>query len=135
MGATLEAHDFHTFPDAASVVAEWWRDHGNEGDFPTALMPPSAVVVTADGEPVAFLACYWAVSAPVAWIDWPVTKPRTPLAIVRPALLLAADALERAAKTNGYGVAQVFTVPAIARALRQSGWNDAGQKLHLAKLL
>lgn len=135
MGATLEAHDFHTFPDAASVVAGWWRDHDNEGDFPAAIMPPSAVVVTADGQPVAFLACYWAVSAPVAWIDWPVTKPRTPLAIARLALLLAADALERAAKASSYSLAQVFTVPAIARTLRRSGWKDAGQKLHLAKLL
>ena len=135
MEPILEAHDFSTFPGAADAVAGWWRDHGKDGEFPHALMPPSAVIVTADGEPVAFLSCYWAVCAPVAWIDWPVTKPRTLLAITRSALLLAADALKRAAKANGYSLVQVFTVPAIAWTLRRSGWNDAGQKIHLAKRL
>lgn len=57
-------------------VADWWKAHGSEA-LPADVLPPTGVIVTRDGQPIAASFCYLS-NARAAYVDFTVAKPGLP---------------------------------------------------------
>ena len=123
--------DYWHWPDRYSLALRWWNGHGHVGPFPETMLPPLALFILADGEPVAFLSCYQALGIGVAILDWVLTKPGQSLGLSRKALEFGQMAIREIIRPDGYGVIMAYTLPGIARTLQRGGWEAAGEKVHL----
>lgn len=116
----LTVHDYWQYHNRYELVNSWWKER-KEGDFREELIPPVAVIVEADGEPVAFLSMYLAVGIGIAFLEWPVTKPCLGVKAKAP-MIRAIEALAEVAKSHDYGLLRIATLPKIARFLKREGW-------------
>jgi len=131
----LQVHDYWLFPRRYEEVDAMWTGHRNpDGCFPENLIPKLAVIVTLDGEPAAFMACYQDNSIGVAILDWVCTRPNQSFADSRRALLFGEKAITESLKPN-YGLLLTYTLPPVARTLSREGWTGCGEKTQLIKLI
>lgn len=108
------------------MIMEWCVAHGHVG-IPANILPKLGVVVQADGEDVAALWLYMDNSTGVCFAEHPITKGNISVKLAKQALTLAIEYLKNEARANGYWVMRVFTLPAIARTLKQCGFGKDGE--------
>lgn len=129
----LTVHDYWTYPNRYEIADSFWQGHKglSKGAFPENIIPPLAVIIQSNGEPVAFLAAYQAVGIGVAILDMICTKPGMSFKESREALLFGVNALKAALREMDYGLMMAYPTSPVARSLSQAGWQHHGQKEHL----
>jgi len=103
------------------MILQWCAAHGHVG-IPVNVLPKLGVVVQADGEDVAALWLYMDNSTGVCFAEHPITKNGVGLKLAKDALGFALTYLKNEARANGYWIMRVFTLPAIARTLKNFGF-------------
>jgi hypothetical protein len=115
-------------PDDAAMVAEWWNWR-ESSTFPVTILPPLGVIVCDESGPTAALWCYECYGVGVAMLEGAIARPMLSLAQSTAAFKLAVQAcIEMAGKSveppAEFRVFRAFTVPSIARILRQMGFES-----------
>ncbi len=85
------------------TVAGWWKARHKIALNP-AMLSPVGVVGIVEGQPVCACWLYLSVGVGVAYLENPLTKPRTSLANAKQRLRILFAALEEVAKVHDYGV-------------------------------
>jgi hypothetical protein len=108
------------------MILQWCEEHGHIG-IPANVLPKLGVVVQAVGEDIAALWLYMDNSTGVCFAEHPITKRGTGIKLAKDALCFALAYLKNEARTNGYWIMRVFTIPAISRFLKSAGFKKDGE--------
>lgn len=103
------------------MIMEWCVAHGHVG-IPANVLPALGVVVQCDGEDVAAVWLYMDNSTGVCTVEHPITKGGLSMRTMRRSLAFALEFLKQEARVNGYWIMRAFTIPALARLLRNHGF-------------
>lgn len=103
------------------MIMQWCVEHGHVG-IPANILPKLGVVVQADGEDVAAVWLYMDNSTGVCFIEHPITKGGISVRLMRTGLAFALNFLKQEARANGYWIMRAFTIPPLARFLKNHGF-------------
>ena len=125
-------------PDDAAMVAEWWNWR-HSSPFPEAILPPLGVIVCDESGPMAALWCYECYGIGVAMLEGAIARPMLSLAhsteafklAVKACIALAGKSVEPPAE---FKLFRAFTIPSIARILRQMGF-ETGETEYVSSIL
>lgn len=85
-------------PDDYDMVSAWWKAHrGETAILPMGELPPLGMILELDGAPAAALWCYETYGTPVAFLEWPVSRPLLSLETARMAFSALIQAVVQAA--------------------------------------
>ena len=111
-----------------ALFQQWRNAHGREA-INLGLLPPSSVVLSLDGEPVAMGFMYLAYGVGVGHIDHVCTAPGL---LVKDAVEVLGEllmALKMVGLVNNTNVFKITTYPAMARFAAQFGFIESGERV------
>lgn len=123
------------------LVNGWWQArHGALEDLPPAMLPPLGVVIEDLSGPLFALWCYEAAGVGVGTLEWPLSRPGTPVAVTRAAFRRAVEAVVLAAgqcwvPPGEYRVFRANVSPAMLRAIGGMGFRREYQEERIPVIL
>lgn len=117
-------------PDDHPMISEWRKTRGAL-EFPPALVPPNAVIVTRDGAALAYAALFITVprehgGASLGWCEFFTTAPGLAFSDTRKCASLVLDFFRAVARDSGVSTLIAFGDQCSTRVLRNLGMHDCG---------
>jgi hypothetical protein len=113
-----------TYEDEDYEMAQaWTQAHGREF-VPAKWLPRTGFIIVYNQEPVLMFWVYFEISCPVAFIDWVISRPKSPHRLVRQALVYAVfkGPLPKVMIEHGAEVAWTRSPTPFVRTMVKYGW-------------
>lgn len=120
-------------PSDWAMVLEWWQSHTSERTLIEAMLPPLGIVIEKGGAPVMALWIHLSAGVGVAILENPVMAPGVTMKEAGGIADFALEAARGLCETHDYGVMLCYTLPPIARFLKQRGWSGGAQRVQMMK--